>query len=115
MSHPHILVVNDSKLVRSFSAMILRDKGYRVTTAADGQAALGAIEDEAPDLMILDIQMPGLDGVAVVRAMEEKDVPFLIYSMWLSDDPRVVELMALGAIGCTSPHTLLTDVSKALG
>ncbi len=115
MSRPHILVVNDSQLVRSFSAMILRDKGYRVTTAADGQAALGAIEDETPELMILDIQMPGLDGVSVVRAMEEKDVPFLIYSMWLSDDPRVVELMALGAIGCTSPHTLLTDVSRALG
>ena len=115
MSRPHILVVNDSQLVRNFSAMILRDKGYRVTTAADGQAALGAIEDETPELMILDIQMPGLDGVAVVRAMEEKDVPFLIYSMWLSDDPRVVELMALGAIGCTSPDTLLTDVGRALG
>ena len=84
MSRPHILVVNDSQLVRNFSAIILTDKGYRVTTAADGQAALGAIEDETPELMILDIQMPGLDGVAVVRAMEEKDVPFLIYSMWFT-------------------------------
>ncbi len=115
MSRPHILVVNDSQLVRNFSEMILTDKGYRVTTAADGQAALGAIEDETPELMILDIQMPGLDGVSVVRAMEEKDVPFLIYSVWLSDDPRVVELMALGAIGCTSPQTLLMDVGRALG
>ena len=115
MSRPHILVVNDSQFVRNFSAMILTDRGYRVTTAADGQAARGAIEDETPELMILDIQMPGLDGASVVRAMEEKDVPFLIYSMWLSDDPRVVELMALGAIGCTSHQTLLTDVSRALG
>lgn len=85
-----------------------------MTTAATGQAALAAIKVEVPDLMILDTQMAGLDGVAVVRAME-KDVPFLIYSILFSDDPRVEELMALGALGCTSPQTLLTDVGRALG
>lgn len=114
MSRPHILVVNDSQVVRDFSAMMLRDHGYRVTTAANGQAALGAIREEAPELMILDVQMPGLDGVAFVRAME-KDAPFLIYSLLSEDDPLVVELMALGAVGCTSPQTLLTDVGRAFG
>ena len=64
--------------------------------------------------MILDTQMAGLDGVALVRAME-KDVPFLIYSMLFEDDPLVVELMALGALGCTSPQTLLADVGRAFG
>ena len=114
LSRPHILIVNGSQLVSNFSAMMLSDRGYRVTTAANGQAALAAIKVEVPALMILDTQMAGLDGVAVVRAME-KDVPFLIYSMLFSDDPRVVELMALGALGCTSPQTLLTDVGRVLG
>src|SRR6185369_17330564 len=50
-------------------ADVLRVKGYRTSTASSGEAALAAIRDEPPDLVLLDVMMPGLDGYAVCRAI----------------------------------------------
>ena len=113
MSRYHILVVNDSKLICEFSAMTLRDNGYRVTTAEDGAKALQTIAEEAPDLMVLDIQLRDMDGVQVATEMEKK-VPFLIYGTLPDSDQRMMRLMELGGLGRASAETLLDDVANAL-
>lgn len=58
----HILVVDDEPHLRMALRRILEQVGYRVDTAADGQSALDLVEKEAPDLLLLDIMMPGISG-----------------------------------------------------
>jgi class 3 adenylate cyclase len=65
----HILVVDDVEKNVRLLADVLRVKGYRTSTASSGEAALAAIRDEPPDLVLLDVMMPGLDGYAVCRAI----------------------------------------------
>ncbi len=111
---PHILVVNDDAVVTMVTARILGSHGYRVTTAKSGDAALDMLKAETPDLMILDIQMPEMDGIEMIARMEEF-VPFLIQSSLPDDDPRVITLMECGSIGRVSTKSLLGDVERALG
>src|SRR5512137_3063607 len=62
-----ILVVDDEKLIRwSVSERLTRD-GYAVTTAESGEQALEALTAEPPDLVLLDVQLPGIDGVETLR------------------------------------------------
>ena len=77
MSRQHILVVNDDPVVTMVAVKVLETHGYRVTTADSGKAALPALEAEPPDLLILDIQMPEIDGIELVASMKER-IPFLI-------------------------------------
>ncbi len=111
--HSHILIVNDDTVVTMVSVRVLEQHGYRVTTAENGKEALAALAAETPDLMILDIQMPEMDGIEVIAAMKEI-VPFLIQSSLPDDDPRVVTLMGCGALGRVSTKSLLQDVEAAL-
>jgi two-component system response regulator MprA len=70
----HVLVVDDDPPVRRMLERTLSAEGHAVTTAADGGAALAAVEREAPDLVILDVAMPGLDGLAVTQRLRGKGV-----------------------------------------
>ena len=68
MTH-HILVVDDDPHIRDLLAFALGKAGMRVGEAGDGEAALAAVEQEVPDLMILDINMPRLDGLDLCRRL----------------------------------------------
>jgi chemosensory pili system protein ChpA (sensor histidine kinase/response regulator) len=59
---PAIMVVDDSLTVRNITSALLEREGYRVTTAKDGIDALEKLQDAAPDVMLLDIEMPRMDG-----------------------------------------------------
>ena len=110
----HILVVNDDTAVTMVTVRILENHGYRVTLAKDGEAALKALEAETPDLMVLDVQMPEMDGIEMIARMKEF-VPFLIQTFLPDNDPRVTTLMECGALGRVSTNSLLSDVERALG
>lgn len=60
------VVVDDDPSIRSLLSELLRDEGYVVRTADDGAAALAALREEAPDVVLLDLAMPGLDGYDVL-------------------------------------------------
>lgn len=64
-----ILVVDDEESMRYFLEKTLRREGYRVLVAADGPEAIGLAQSEPPDLALLDVRMPGMDGVALMRAL----------------------------------------------
>src|SRR6188472_3930965 len=80
---PILVVDDDAKIVRLVRTYLERD-GFRVVTAADGPAALDAIETHQPALVVLDLMLPELDGRAVIRAVrrdeEAAHTPILILS-----------------------------------
>jgi two-component system response regulator MprA len=94
----HILVVDDDRAVREALERALGYEGYDVESAPDGGAALAAIERRAPDVVVLDVMMPGLDGLAVTRRLREKGnrVPILMLTARDGIDERV-EGLDMGA------------------
>jgi putative two-component system response regulator len=67
---PQILVVDDEKTNRDWVVRLLENKGYRMTTASNGKAALDAVAADPPDLVLLDLRMPGLDGFEVAKRLK---------------------------------------------
>ena len=86
-----ILVVDDDRAVREALERALAYEGYEVEAAPDGGAALAAIERRAPDAVVLDVMMPGVDGLAVTRRLREKGnrVPILMLTARDGVDERV--------------------------
>jgi len=82
---PHkILVVDDDPDILEAISMILESQGYKVVTARDGVEGLANLKAEKPDLLILDLLMPKMDGFAVCKELQDprwakyKDIPILI-------------------------------------
>jgi len=80
MSSPHILLVDDDPLLRRSVAFSLDRAGYRVTTAANAESALALVDRERPDLALLDIGLPGMDGLDLLRRLQARpDPPLVIF------------------------------------
>src|SRR5260221_3781776 len=78
---PPILVVDDDPKIVALVRTYLERERYSVITAADGPSALRAIERDSPRLVILDLMLPGLDGLSVIRrARAVTEVPILVLS-----------------------------------
>ena len=74
----HILTVDDDALMRRSLTYTLEQAGYRVSSAGTGEDALAQIDVEPPDLMLLDIGLPGMDGLEVLRQVQQRcDVPVI--------------------------------------
>ena len=67
MTRGRILIVDDEANARAALSEILRDEGYATETAADGFKALGKLEEFTPDVILTDLKMPGLDGIAFME------------------------------------------------
>jgi two-component system, OmpR family, response regulator MprA len=80
MSGPVLLLVDDDTSIRRMLERTLTAEGYDVTAVGDGGAAMAAVERSMPDLVVLDVAMPGLDGLAVTRRLRGKGlaVPVLL-------------------------------------
>ncbi len=88
-----VLVVEDDDAITDVLRRTLRQEGHEVRASADGVEALRAAEEFVPDLVILDLGLPGLDGVEVCRRLRaESDVPILILTARSDLDDRVVGL-----------------------
>lgn len=83
MSTPYILVVDDEPDIRSLVQEILEDEGYEVAVAADGDAARRERRARRPDLVLLDIWMPDVDGISLLKEWSEADegLPFPVIMM----------------------------------
>lgn len=97
-----IMTVDDSRTMRALLHHTLVADGYRVETAADGVEALERIDDAAPDLLITDINMPRMDGFALIEAVRAadrwNDLPILVLSTEFSDEKKA-QARSAGATG----------------
>jgi len=93
-----ILVAEDQADIRDLLALYLRNAGYEVTAVADGREALACQTEQARDLLILDLMMPGLDGLEVCKALRAKGsaTPILMLTAKSTELDRVLGL-ELGA------------------
>jgi two-component system, OmpR family, response regulator MprA len=96
MPEAAILVVDDDAPIRRMLDRTLSAEGYAVETAADGGEALAAVERSTPDLVVLDVGMPGVDGLSVSRRLRAKglSVPVLLLTARDSVPDRVAGLDA---------------------
>lgn len=116
-----ILVVDDEPRIRELTQMILEDKGYRVITAENGVEALQKAERETPDLVLLDVVLPGISGVEVCRILKSqaktRSIPLVMFTVLGRDvDQRLAE-----ESGCDgyflkpfTPEDLFSEVKKYL-
>src|SRR5690606_24410709 len=92
---PHLLVVDDDTRIRGLLRRFLSSNGYRVTVACDAADARRKLAGLDFDMLILDVMMPGEDGVALTKALrEERDVPILMLTARAEIDSRISGLEA---------------------
>lgn len=88
-----ILIAEDEADIRNILRLYLESEGFQVIEAGDGQEALDAVREARPDLAILDVMMPRLDGLAVTRALRQySDIPILILSAKSQDNDKILGL-----------------------
>lgn len=76
---PHLLIIDDDSVLAQMLQEILQIEGYTVSIAEDGETGLREIAATAPDLLILDVMLPGMDGFAVLRRLrDEHDLPVIM-------------------------------------
>ena len=89
---PYILVVDDDPDILEGILLILESQSYRLATARDGKQCMEMIEQESPDLLILDLLMPRMDGWGVIRQMRSEPryagVPIMILTTVIEDASR---------------------------
>ncbi|MFE3200818.1 two-component system response regulator CseB [Embleya sp. NPDC055664] len=86
MSKPHVLVVEDDEVIREATQLNLERDGFRVSTAADGEAGLAAFRAERPDVALLDVMLPLMNGISLCRRIRaESLIPVIMVSA--RDDP----------------------------
>ncbi len=94
---PHILITDDDKQIRTSLARFLTESGFRVSAAEDGVAMLAAMEKRRFDLIVLDIMMPGEDGLSLCRRLRAANkIPVVLLTAISGETDRIVGL-ELGA------------------
>ena len=89
----HILVVDDDREIRTLLADYLEKNGLRVSTLPDGRELMRTLEEKAVDLLVLDLMMPGVDGLTLCRELRSKSrLPVLILSARGEEVDRIVGL-----------------------
>ena len=104
MSGPprRVLLVEDDRFLRRACEVSLRQRGFTVVTAEDGEEALRLARTEAPDLILLDLLLPKVTGLEVLRTLKAEDatrgIPILVLSN-SSREEDVQRVLKLGAVG----------------
>ena len=122
MDKNKILVIDDESSLLEMLSIRLEANNYRVVTASDGQEGLDKAHSELPDLIILDLMLPKLDGYQVCRALKldekYKQIPIIIFTA-RAQESDIKAGMEAGADAYITkpfePDVLLTKVSQLLG
>lgn len=117
-----VLVCDDAPFFRAMIQDILSEAGFAVETASNGEEALAAIDASPPDMLVLDLQMPGMGGFDVIREVRRRQqvskLPILAVSAVYTDSADMIELQDAGAddyIGKKfKPEHLLRRVRRLL-
>lgn len=110
---PKVLIVEDEAPLAETIAYNLRQEGYKVCTAADGISALDAFRREKPDLVLLDVMLPGMDGIEVCRLMRrESEVPILMLTAKSREVDKVVGLEVGADDYITKPFGMMELIAR---
>ena len=117
---PKILVVDDAAFVRTKNTRLLSENGYQVDEAADGIEAVAKYLDWRPDLVLMDVTMPRMDGIAAVKQIRQHDsTAIVIMCTALGQQSMVLEAIKAGArdfiVKPFHPDRLLEAIRKQLG
>ena len=116
---PSILAVDDSLMMRKFIAMSLASEGYDISEANGGTEALEMVNDSPPDCVVLDLLMPGVNGIDVLKRLKEKHISIPVIVMTAdvqeSTQNRCVELGAFRVLNKPpKSEELCTAIREAL-
>ena len=115
MAGEHLLVVDDEENLRSMLSAALRHHGFEISVAANGREALTAVEDSKPDLVVLDVMMPDVDGFEVCRRLraDNNHTPVLFLTARDSTEDKVRGLTLGGDDYLEKPFSLEELVARA--
>jgi CheY-like chemotaxis protein len=115
MTAGRILLVEDDRFLRRACEVSLRQRGFVVTTAADGEEALRKVRAEVPDLILLDLLMPKMTGTQVLKALRAEEATKEIRVLILSNSSREQDVEEIKTLG-VSGYFVKADLSlQALG
>jgi two-component system OmpR family response regulator len=114
----HVLIVDDDLEIRSLLRDYLEKNGYRVTAVGDGKAMWAAIEEARPDLLVLDVMLPGIDGLTLCRDVRTRSpMPIIMLTARGEETDRIIglEMGADDYLGKPfSPRELLARIKSVL-
>ena len=118
MNQARVLVVEDEPSIREVVGLYLRRAGYQVTVVEDGRAALNSLSDALPDLVVLDLMLPEVDGLEITRWLRERgDTPIIMLTARREERDRIAGL-EMGAddyvVKPFSPQELVSRVRAVL-
>ena len=112
-----VMVVDDEADMRQLISLTLLRHGYAVLEASSGLLALDAIAKKAPDLVILDVMMPGLSGIQVIRQLKRNpdttSIPVIMLSAKAQEED-IVAMLQSGADACLIKPFSLTDLVQGV-
>jgi two-component system, cell cycle response regulator DivK len=118
MNEKKILLVEDNEVNRRLAGFLLRSHGYQVREATTAAAAFEMVENERPDLIVMDIQLPGMDGLEITRKLKEQtvtaDIPVIAVTSFAMKGDREKALAAGCAGYVTKPidkNTFIKEVA----
>ena len=104
---PHLVVVDDEPSIREICVDVLSSEGYDVSTADNGREAVDLLASEPADLVLMDIMMPVMDGVAACKLIKEneqtRDIPVVIMSASSNIHSRIAELQCVASAVVPKP------------
>jgi len=112
---PKILVVDDESDVCDFVRNFFQERGYTVITALNGEEALSSVKRDKPQLVLLDVKMKGMDGIAVLKHIKDIDKAVKVIMVTaLGDQERINEASKLGACDYITKPLMLDYLERAV-
>ena len=111
-----VLIVEDDTAIRTVLANALQIEGYRVLTAGDGMQGLGALETERPHLVLLDLQLPGMDGPTMIATARQRGLQPIVCVLSARPDAAstAAEIGAAAVVEKPFDLTTLLDLTETL-
>ncbi len=97
MPDKNVMVVEDNEKNRKLMRVVLRAKGYNIIEATTGEEALNLLKNQKPDIILMDIQLPGIDGLTLIKQIKAsaitKDIPIIAVTAYAmkGDEQKILE------------------------
>ena len=110
MSDKNVMVVEDNEKNRKLMRVVLKAKGYNIIEASTGEEALNLLKNQKPDIILMDIQLPGIDGLTLIKQIKAsvvtKDIPIIAVTAYAmkGDEQKSWTLVAMPTSANPSIH-----------